>query len=78
MAKICVDWKIPFIDLSQIPKNDDLAARIEEVQPKIILCSIEDISNPIVQNGLQLVNIQYVAIDECQVLISPSLFSLQH
>ena len=69
MAKICDDWNIPYINLLEISKKEDIASIIEEAKPKIILSSIEDISDPIVQNSLQLVNIKYVALDECQVNI---------
>ena len=69
MAKICDDWNIPYINLSEVSKKEDIASIIEEAKPKIILSSIEDISDPIVQNSLQLVNIKYVALDECQVNI---------
>ena len=67
MAKICTEWSIPYLDLSQISKQEDLAANIERKQPKIILMSIEDVSNPAIQSSLQLLDIKYVAVDECQV-----------
>ena len=40
---------------------------LSQLNPKIILSSIEDISQEEVQSQLQLLDITYVAIDECQV-----------
>ena len=61
MAKICDDWNIPYINLSEISKKEDISTIVEEAKPKIILSSIEDISDPIVQNSLQLV-LNYICI----------------
>ena len=67
MASICKDWNIPYLDLSDIKNPADIPAKLEEIVPKIILTSIEDISNHAVQSQLQTLNVSYIAIDECQV-----------
>ena len=59
-------WGIPFLNLSGIPP-EDITAKIELSNPKIILSSIEDISREEIQSQLQLLKIAYVAIDESQV-----------
>ena len=68
MEKICTDWKIPFVNLTGIPP-EDITAKLQLCNPKIILSSIEDISREEVQSQIQLLNIAYVAIDESQVLL---------
>ena len=67
MEKICIDWKIPFLNLSGVPNPEDIPEMLSQLNPKIILSSIEDISQEEVQSQLQLLDIIYVAIDECQV-----------
>ena len=67
MEKICSDWEIPFLNISNIPNPEDIPEKLEELSPKILLASIEDLGREEVQAKLQLVNISYVAIDECQV-----------
>ena len=66
MSKVCSDWKIPCLNVSDI-RPDELPLKLEEIKPKIILCSIEDLNNEDIQDKLQLLNIAYVSIDECQV-----------
>ena len=67
MINVCKEWHIPYLNLSDIPNPENIAAELSSVKPKILLCSIEDISKAEVQNSLQMVDIQYIAIDECQV-----------
>ena len=68
MEKICQSWQIPFLNLSDIARPEEIPEKMEELNPKIILCSIEDISNEQIQSKLQLLDVSYVAIDECQVI----------
>ena len=68
MATTCENWDIPYLDLSTIKCPGDIGVKLQELEPKIILSSIEDISNPSVQAQLQSLNISYITIDECQVL----------
>ena len=67
MENICLDKNIPYINLSAITDPTTIRLKIEEVKPKVILSSIEDIGKEEVQNELHKVKISYVAIDECQV-----------
>ena len=67
MEKICSAWKIPYLNLSDVANPDDIPDKLNELKPKIILSSIEDINKEEVQSKLQLLDISYVAIDECQV-----------
>ena len=77
MATICQSWEIPYLNISDITNPAEIAAKLEETDPKIILCSIEDISDPRIQSQLQSLNVSYVALDECQVHL-PSLSYYSH
>ena len=52
MATICQSWEIPYLNISDITNPAEIAAKLEETDPKIILCSIEDISDPRIQSHL--------------------------
>ena len=67
MGVICRQWKIPYLDLSEISEPESISMRLSERKPKVILSSIEDISREDIQKHLQTLNISYVAVDECQV-----------
>ena len=67
MACVCEEWGIPHVNLSDIQNPSEIQHKIDEAKPKIILASIEDISNHAVQSQLQTLDIKYIAIDECQV-----------
>ena len=68
MALVCEAWKIPYINLANIMNPDDITKKIEEVKPKIILCSIENVTDEAIQRRLQKLDVVYVAVDECQVI----------
>ena len=70
MSQICTNWKIPYLNISEISNLEELPFKIEEIKPKVLLASIEDINREDVQDKLQLLNIAYVSIDECQVKFS--------
>ena len=67
MASNCVAYEIPYLNLSDVHNPDEIQTKIDEVDPKILLMSIEDVSNPLVQSELQNLDIRYIAIDEAQV-----------
>ena len=67
LAKICSLWKIPFIDLDDIENPHNIGQKILDLNPKIIISSIEDIGNEVVQSELQTIDVRYIAMDECQV-----------
>ena len=70
MTVVCQRWDIPYLNISDVINPVEIASKLEETDPKIILCSIEDISNPAIQAQLQTLEVSYIALDECQV-ISP-------
>ena len=67
MGEVCKSWKIPFINLADIKQPEDISRQIREVDPKIVICSIEDANNPAIQKRLQKLKVAYVAVDEAQV-----------
>ena len=68
MAEVCRLWRIPYINLADIKHPDEISKQLISVNPKIVLCSIEDVSDPAIQKRLQKLNVGYVAVDEAQVL----------
>ena len=68
MTIVCQRWDIPYLNISDILNPSEIASKLEEADPKIILCSIEDISDPAIQAQLQTLNVSYIALDECQVI----------
>ena len=69
MASDCDSWDIPYLNLSDIRHPAEIQAKLADLDPKIILASIEDISNPSVQSELQSLTIRYIALDEAQVQV---------
>ena len=67
MEKICSEWNISCLNISNILNTDDIPVKIDELGPKVILASIEDLDKEDVQSMLQMIDITYIAIDECQV-----------
>ena len=67
MAEVCRNWGIPFINLSEIKDPEKIGHEIKKIKPKVILASIEDITQEEIQTELQLLDISYVTVDECQV-----------
>ena len=67
MENICSAWNIPFLNLSDVSNPDDIPDKLTELKPKILLSSIEDMNKEDVQAKLLMLDIAYVAIDECQV-----------
>ena len=74
METICTAWNIPFLNLSGVGDPEDISEKLRQLNPKIILASIEDISNAEIQSQLQLLHVTYVAIDECQVSFLEIIF----
>ena len=75
MATICENWEIPYLNISDITSPAEISSKLEETEPKIILASIEDVSDPAIQGQLQLLQVSYIALDECQVIRTTSLTS---
>ena len=66
MAGICDSWDIPYLNLSDINPLE-IQEKIDSEDPKILLASIEDITNPVIQSQIQNVDVSYIALDEAQV-----------
>ena len=67
MSKICEAWKIPYINLSNITSRESTPTFTHSQAQKIILASIEDLTDVMIQKYLLSLKISYVAVDECQV-----------
>ena len=67
MEAVCTAWNIPCLNISSVASPQDIPEKIEQMKPKILLAAIEDIDREEVQDQLHLLDISYVAIDECQV-----------
>ena len=67
MAITCQEWSIPYLNLSEVQAPAEIPEKLDEINPKIILSSIESISDPSVQSFLHSLEVAYVAVDECQV-----------
>ena len=86
MGDICQSAGIPFINLgrltfikqkfliddfeAEVHNLNELGLMIQQNEPKILLCSIENVDDPIVQKQIQNLQIAYVAVDEAQVSFS--------
>ena len=68
MSLVCERWGIPYLNLVDTRSPGEIKQKIEELEPKIILCSIEDVSEEATQKILQTLDVAYVAVDECQVM----------
>ena len=68
METVCTAWKIPFINISSLASPADIPEKVEQLKPKILLASIEDIYREEVQDNMHMLDVSYVAIDECQVV----------
>ena len=67
MEAVCTAWNIPCLNISSIASPQDIPEKIEQIKPKILLAAIEDVDKEEVQDQLHMLDICYVAIDECQV-----------
>ena len=66
MSSVCEKWGINFLNIStiDIPK---IGVMLDEMKPRIIISSVERISNVEVQKQLGKISLAYVALDEAQV-----------
>ena len=70
MASICEEWDIPYLNLSEVRNHGDITTKLQELEPKVIIASIEDMANSSIQSQIQTLKISYIALDECQVLLN--------
>ena len=75
LANLCQSSSIPFLNLDELDSSSDIAKKLMEVKPRVIISSIEDISKADIQAELQSVDIRYVAIDECHVMLHLSFLN---
>ena len=66
METICKRWNIPYCNISGVPPSEILPS-LQSSEAKIVLCSIETISDEKIQKAIQNVKVNYIAVDECQV-----------
>ena len=66
MCKICEDWGITYINVSVVDVNT-IRDRLINENPRIIVASVEKISDPCVQCQLRDLKLNYIAVDEAQV-----------
>lgn len=67
METVCEAWKIPCLNISGVACPQDIPEKLDQIKPKILLASIEDVYREEIQDQLQMLDICYVAVDECQV-----------
>ena len=67
MCDICQEWQIAFVNLSSFSDPNEIQLEVETKKPRIILASIEKISDLRIQKGLVNVRLDYVSLDEAQV-----------
>ena len=61
MSKICEAWKIPYVNLSSITDRKATQDLNSGQAPKIILASIEDLTDATIQKYLLSLKISYYA-----------------
>ena len=66
MEQVCQSWKIPYLNISGIPATEIMSS-LKSASAKIMIASIESISDVAVQKAIQNLSVNYVAVDECQV-----------
>ena len=72
MCQVCEDWRISYLNLSSISEaviGEEIVAR----KPQILIASIEKISDPNVQKQFANLKLEYIAVDEAQVIIKVRL-----
>ena len=74
MEEVCTAWKIPFLNISGITNPEDIPEKNNQLKPKVLLASIEDVYREEIQDQLHMLDIVYVAVDECQVGGSSTIY----
>ena len=67
MCAVCQDWGIKYLNLSTVEVSR-IGVEIAEEEPSILISSIEKINDPLVQKELFNLKLEYIAVDEAQVL----------
>ena len=66
MCLVCEAWGIKYLNLSALDESS-ICDQITETKPRIIISSIEKISDQSVQKQLFNVSLEYISLDEAQV-----------
>ena len=66
MSIVCDEWGISYLNIS-LCDVDAIGDRLKTEKPRIILASVEKISDHAVQKQLSVVKFDYIAVDEAQV-----------
>ena len=74
MESICREWNIPCCNASNIGVTEILSS-IKANRAKLLIASIELISDVTVQKAIQNLKVNYISVDECQVCTTPQLRS---
>ena len=69
LESLCVKWKIPCLNLSNV-RGDEVISRVSASSIKVIIASIERISDMTVQKSILNLQVSYISVDECQVMDS--------
>ena len=72
MGHICEQWGISYLNISVIDVVE-IAAQIKSVNPRILIASVEKISDSSVRKQLGGLDLKYIAVDEAQASL-PFLF----
>ena len=64
---VCRKWDIPYLNLSSV-ETTDIMSTLRSNDTKIVIASIECISDINVQKAIRDLKVNYVSIDECQVM----------
>ena len=67
MCDVCEQWNIAYLNLSSLSDPKDIEVEIDVKKPRIIIASIEKISDALVQKALMNVKFEYISVDEAQV-----------
>ena len=68
MCQVCENWGINYLNLSSIDEAE-IGEKVLTMKPKILITSIEKISNLNVQKQLSNLKLEYISVDEAQVNI---------
>ena len=66
MGHICEQWGIRFLNISMMDV-EDIAEQIKSVNPRILIASVEKISDSRFQKQIGGLDLKYIAFDEAQV-----------
>lgn len=68
--KVCEAWGIPFLSMDGV-EAQSIPQLVENMEPKprVILCTISTISDPVIQKHIRRLPIRTICLDEVQVFL---------